>query len=272
MSEALGMPTANPMMGIDDPARARAIIRRGEYRGHTAGVARDFVQGNLCILPRDHAMDFAVFCHRNPKPCPVIGMGAPGDPGLPELGDIDVRTDVPGYRVFRDGELVDEPSDILGYWSDDLVSFVLGCSFSFERPLLDEGIALQHIERNTVVPMYRSSIACTPAARFAGNMVVSMRPLKAADAIRAVQITSRFPNVHGAPVHIGAPEQIGIADLMAPDFGDPPAIDEGQLAVFWACGVTPQVAVEEARPPLCITHQPGSMLVTDRKNSELASL
>ena len=199
-------------------------------------------------------------------------MGAPGDPGLPELGDIDVRTDVPAYRVFRDGELVDEPSDIMGHWSDDLVTFVLGCSFSFEQPLLDEGIALQHIERNTVVPMYRTSIPCAPAGRFAGNMVVSMRPLTPADAIRAVQITSRFPSLHGAPVHIGPPGLIGIDDLLATDFGDPPAVDEGQIPVFWACGVTPQVAVERARPPLCITHRPGSMLITDRKISEFASL
>ncbi len=260
------------MMQIDDPQSARAIIRRGEYDGHTAGVARDYVQGNLCILPRDHAMDFATFCQRNPKPCPVIGMGTPGDHGLPELGDIDIRTDIPRYRVFRDGALVDEPSDVIGYWSDDLVTFVLGCSFSFEQPLLEEGIALQHIERNTVVPMYRTSIACMTAGKFAGNMVVSMRPLTPADAIRAVQVTSRFPSVHGAPVHIGPPDLIGIEDLMRTDFGDPPSMGEGQLPVFWACGVTPQVAVEQARPPLCITHKPGSMLITDKKKSELASL
>lgn len=272
MSDALPIEKSNPMMEIDDPRRARAIIRRGDYDGHTAGVARDYVQGNLCILPRDYAVDFAAFCQRNPKPCPVIGMGAPGDHGLPDLGDIDIRTDVPRYRVFRDGELVDEPSDILGYWSGDLVAFVLGCSFSFEQPLLEEGMALQHIERDTVVPMYRTSITCVPAGKFAGNMVVSMRPLSPANAIRAVQVTSRFPGVHGAPVHIGLPALIGIEDLMSTDFGDPPALKDDQLPVFWACGVTPQVAVEQARPPICITHKPGSMLITDKKNSELASL
>ncbi len=271
MSEALRIETPNPMMRIDDPRAARAIIRRGDYTGHTAAVASGYVQGNVCILPRDYAIDFAAFCQRNPKPCPVIGMGAPGDPSLPDLGDIDIRGDVPAYRVFCDGKLVDEPSNIVEYWSDDLVTFVLGCSFSFEQPLLEEGISLQHIERDTVVPMYATSIACTPAGNFAGNMVVSMRPLEPADAIRAIQITSRFPGVHGAPVHIGFPELIGIDDLMKPDFGDAPVMEEGQLPVFWACGVTPQLAVEQARPPICITHKPGSMLITDKKNIELAA-
>ncbi|MEM8743540.1 MAG: putative hydro-lyase [Pseudomonadota bacterium] len=260
------------MMTITDPAEARAVIRRGDYDGHTAGVAPDYVQGNVCILPKDDAMEFAAFCQRNPKPCPLIGMGAAGDPSLPDLGDIDIRTDVPQYRVFRDGELNEERDDVLELWRDDLVTFVLGCSFSFEHPLIAEGIPLQHVERDTVVPMYRTSIACTPAGKFKGDMVVSMRPLRPADAIRAVQITSRFPGVHGAPVHIGLPEQIGVQDLSRPDFGDPPVMADDQLPVFWACGVTPQVAVEQAKPSLCITHKPGSMLITDKKNSELAAL
>ena len=264
--------TAPSMMEIRDPAAARAIIRRGDYVGHTAGISPDYVQGNLCILPRAYAMEFAAFCQRNPKPCPIVGIGTPGDPTIADLGDIDVRTDVPGYRVFENGVLVDETTDILSRWSDDLVTFVLGCSFSFERPLIDEGILLQHVERNTTVPMYRTSIACTPSGRFTSNMVVSMRPLAPSDAIRAIQITSRFPDVHGAPVHIGLPDRIGIRDILKPDFGDPPVIAEGQLPVFWACGVTPQVAVEQARPPICITHKPGSMLITDKKNSALASL
>ncbi|MDA7948200.1 MAG: putative hydro-lyase [Hyphomicrobiaceae bacterium] len=260
------------MMTITDPAEARAVIRRGAYTGHTAGVAPDFVQGNVCILPRDDAMEFAAFCQRNPKPCPLIGMGAAGDPALPDLGDIDIRTDVPQYRVFRDGELVEERDDVLELWRDDLVTFILGCSFSFELPLIEEDISLQHVERDTVVPMYRTNIACTPAGKFNSDMVVSMRPLRPADAIRAVQITSRFPGVHGAPVHIGLPEQIGVEDVYKPDFGDPPAMNDDQLAVFWACGVTPQVAVEQAKPSLCITHKPGSMLITDKKNIELAAL
>jgi uncharacterized protein YcsI (UPF0317 family) len=264
--------SANRMMSIADSREARRIIRAGEYTGHTAGIAPEFVQGNLCILPREVAQEFAAFCQRNPKPCPVIGMGAPGDPTLPDLGDIDIRTDVPRYRVFKDGKLVDEPTDIHKYWTDELVTFVIGCSFSFERPMIEEGIRLQHVERDTTVPMYRTNIECVPAGRFKGKMVVSMRPLSPADAIRAVQITSRFPAVHGAPVHLGLPEAIGVKDIMRPDFGDPPEMADGQLPVFWGCGVTPQVAIEAARPSICITHKPGSMLITDKKNHALAAL
>ncbi len=271
MTLPLNRPQANRMMQIDEPRAARAIIRSGAYTGHTAGVAPDYVQGNLCILPKDLALDFATFCQRNPKPCPLIGMSAPGDPSLPDLGDIDIRTDVPCYRVFRNGRLVDEPTAIGACWSDDLVAFVLGCSLSFEGPLMAAGIRLQHVERDVTVPMYRTSIDCVPAGPFKGKMVVSMRPMRPADAIRAVQITSRFPAVHGAPVHLGLPEAIGIADLALPDFGDPPEIRPGEIPVFWACGVTPQVAVEAARPALCITHKPGAMLITDRLNSALAT-
>jgi uncharacterized protein YcsI (UPF0317 family) len=272
MATAAARTTGNRMMAIVDPREARRIIRAGEYSGHTAGIAPEHVQGNLCILPKELALEFAAFCQRNPKPCPLIGMGAPGDPALPDLGDIDIRTDLPRYRVFRDGKLVDEPTDIRKYWSDDLVTFVLGCSFSFERPLLQAGLRLKHIERDTTVPMYRTSIQCVPAGRFKGPMVVSMRPFAPADAIRAVQVTSRFPAVHGAPVHLGLPEAIGIADLMRPDWGDPPEMEPGQLPVFWACGVTPQAAIEAAKPAICITHKPGAMLITDRLNSALAAL
>ena len=271
MNDAAPVVAHNPMMQIADPREARQIIRRGDYVGHTAGVAPDYVQGNLCILPRDYAIEFAAFCQNNPKPCPLISVAAVGDPTPPGLGDIDVRTDVPQYRVYRDGELTDEPTDIMNYWSDDLVTFVLGCSYSFELPLVEEGISIQHIDRNKAVPMYRTNIVCTPAGPFVSNMVVSMRPLAPGDAIRAIQITSQFPEVHGAPVHIGLPELIGIEDLMKPDFGDPPVIHEDQLPVFWACGVTPQVAVEQVRPSICIAHKPGSMLITDIKNSELSN-
>jgi uncharacterized protein YcsI (UPF0317 family) len=271
MHTVMARPSSSLMMAIDSPAEARRIIRAGEYSGHTAGIAPEFVQGNVCILPQELALEFAAFCQRNPKPCPLIGMGAPGDPALPDLGDIDIRTDVPRYRVFRDGKLVEEPTDIGKYWSKDLVTFVLGCSFSFEQPLLREGLRLAHIERDSTVPMYRTSIDCAPAGRFQGKMVVSMRAFRPADAIRAVQITSRFPAVHGAPVHIGLPEAIGIHDLERPDFGDPPQMAPDELPVFWACGVTPQVAIEAARPSICITHKPGSMLITDKKNA-LAAL
>lgn len=272
MQKSLTGSKSNPMMDIVDPREARHIIRAGDYAGHTAGVASAYVQGNLCILPKDMALEFAAFCQRNPKPCPVIGMGAPGDPSLPGLGDIDIRTDVPCYRVFKNGKLVDEPTDIRKYWSDDLVTFVLGCSFSFELPLIEGGIPLQHFERNSVVSMYRTNIQCTPAGRFKGPMVVSMRPMTPANAIRAVQITTRFPSVHGAPVHLGLPEAIGIADIAKPDWGDPSHFEPDQIPVFWACGVTPQAVIEAASPALCITHKPGSMLITDKLNSSLAAL
>jgi uncharacterized protein YcsI (UPF0317 family) len=250
---------------------ARLAIRAGRYRGPTAGIARGYVQGNLAILPATLAADFQRFCHLNPKPCPLLASSAPGDPRLPTLADdLDIRTDVPHYRVFRHGELVDEPTDIRAHWRDDLVAFVLGCSFSFEEALLEGGIELRHITCDVTVPMYRTSIATAPAGPFHGPMVVSMRPMKPADAIRAIQITTRFPAVHGAPVHIGKPELIGIKDISKPDYGDPVPIHDDELPVFWACGVTPQSVVATMKPELCITHYPGTMLVTDLRNSALA--
>jgi len=258
---------------IANPAlEARLACRRAEITGHTAGVAPGFVQGNLCIVDKEFATDFAAFCQRNPRPCPLIGMSAVGSPALPDLGDLDIRTDIPRYRVFENGECVDEPTDIRDRWTDDMVAFVLGCSFSFEAPLLEARIPMHHIERDTVVPMYRTNIECIPAGRFSGRMVVSMRMMTPADAIRAIQITSRFPSVHGAPVHFGLPEKIGISDIMQPDYGDPPPeVRDDLVPVFWACGVTPQSVVLDARLPLCITHKPGSMLVTDKWNADLAS-
>jgi uncharacterized protein YcsI (UPF0317 family) len=250
---------------------ARLAIRAGRHRGPTAGLAPGFVQGNLAILPKAIAADFLRFCQLNPKPCPLIGTSAPGDPRVLVLGeDIDIRTDLPRYRIWRHGELVAEPEDVTEFWRDDLVSFVIGCSFSFEEALLAEGIALRHIARGCNVPMYRTSIATAEAGPFRGPMVVSMRPLKPADAIRAVQITTRFPAVHGAPVHIGKPELIGIGDVNKPDYGDVVPVADDELPVFWACGVTPQSVIATVKPEFCITHYPGSMLVTDRKNTEFA--
>ena len=249
----------------------RLRVRRGEIRGQTAGLAPGYVQGNLAILPKDLAPAFQRFCHLNPKPCPLLAASEPGDPRLPTLGaDLDIRTDIPMYRVWRDGELVEETPDITKHWRDDLVAFLLGCSFSFEEALIENGIELRHIACNTNVPMYRTSIQTTPSGPFRGPMVVSMRPLQPADAIRAIQITSRFPSVHGAPVHIGKPEMIGIKDLAKPDYGDTVEVRPDELPVFWACGVTPQAVIAEVKPKFCITHAPGSMLVTDLKNARLA--
>jgi len=252
---------------------ARLAIRADRHRGPTAGLAPGYVQGNLAILPQRLAADFLRFCQLNPKPCPLIGMSAPGDARVPELGaDLDIRTDLPRYRVWKNGALIAEPTDLRGHWRDDLVSFVIGCSFSFEEALMADGIELRHITQACNVPMYRTSIATAPAGPFHGPMVVSMRPLTPAHAIRAVQITTRFPSVHGAPVHIGKPELIGIKDVMAPDYGDAVEVHEDELPVFWACGVTPQSVIATMKPEFCITHYPGSMLVTDRRNNEFAIL
>jgi uncharacterized protein YcsI (UPF0317 family) len=259
-------------MDVSTGLAARRMIRKGEYRGPTAGFAPGYVQGNLAILPADLAADFHRFCQANPKPCPLLAVSDRGDPRIPLLGeDLDIRTDLPGYRVWRDGELVAEVADIRAHWRDDLVSFVIGCSFSFEQALLESGIELRHISQNCNVPMYRTSVPTVPAGPFHGPLVVSMRPLKPADAIRAVQITSRFPSVHGAPVHIGMPDAIGIRDLAKPDYGDAVEVRAGELPVFWACGVTPQAVIAAVRPPFCITHAPGSMLVTDLLNTRLAA-
>ena len=254
------------------PDRVRAAARSGGFTGHTSGLSDRHVQGNLVILPQDEAAHFLRFCQRNPKPCPVLAVGEPGDPRLPTLGaDIDIRTDVPRYRVWRDGKLADQPTEIGALWRDDLVSFVLGCSFSFEQALLDEGITLRHVQQGRNVAMFRTSRATEAAGPFSGPLVVTMRPLSAAAAIRAVQITSRFPAVHGAPVHLGDPAQIGIDDLSRPDYGDAVEVLDDEIPVFWACGVTPQAALENARLPLAITHAPGCMLVTDLLNHQLAS-
>ena len=201
---------------------ARLACRRGSLRVTTAGIAPGYVQGNLAVLPQNLAADFLRFCQANPKPCPLIGVSDVGNPHIPALGlDLDIRTDLPGYRVWQDGELVEETADVTKWWREDLVSFVIGCSYSFEESLIEEGIPLRHVEQRLRVPMYRTNINCTPASAFSGPMVVSMRPLRPQHAIRAIQITSRFPAVHGAPVHVGLPELIGIKNLAMPDYGDP---------------------------------------------------
>ncbi|MGQ0663321.1 MAG: putative hydro-lyase [Pseudomonadota bacterium] len=262
-----------PAFDPADPRAARAAIRAQIHTAHTAGIAPGYVQGNLCILPKSYADEFLLFCQRNPKPCPLLAMSNPGDPRLPALAhDLDIRTDVPSYRVFRTGAYVEDVRDIGHLWQDDFVAFVLGCSFSFEEAIIEAGVPIKHVERNDCVAMYVTDIDTVPGGRFAGKMVVTMRAFTPAHAIRAIQITTRFPNVHGAPVHIGKPELIGV-DLDQPYLGMGVAeVGAGELPVFWACGVTPQIAVERAKPPICITHTPGHMLVTDLRNSSLAVL
>ncbi len=251
--------------------QVRAAARSGTLTGQTSGLAPGFAQANLVILPAEHAPDFLLFCQRNPKPCPLLDVTAPGDP-VPRRAATaaDLRTDLPQYRVWESGRLIAEPPDITALWRSDFVSFVIGCSFTFEAALVRAGVGVRHLELGQNVPMYRTNIPCAPAGRFHGPLVVSMRPMRPPDAIRAVQITSRYPAVHGAPVHLGFPEAIGIADLSKPDFGEAVPIQAGELPVFWACGVTPQAVVMAACPALAITHRPGCMFVTDLRDEELA--
>ena len=259
-------------MTISDSQAARLAIRRGEFRAPTAGLAPGYVQGNLAILPQAYAADFLLFCTRNPKPCPLIGVSEPGNPAMPALGaDLDIRTDIPQYSLFENGEHAGDLDDLSAVWRDDFVTFAIGCSFSFEAALVEAGIPMRHIEQSKNVAMYRTNIATQAAGPFGGPLVVSMRPMSAAHAIRAIQITSRFPGVHGAPVHFGNPREIGIADIDRPDYGDVMEIKPGEVPVFWACGVTPQSAIRAARPAISITHKPGCMLITDLRNSALAS-
>jgi uncharacterized protein YcsI (UPF0317 family) len=258
---------------FETPVDVRRAARTQRLTGQTAGLAPGFVQANLVVLPADVADEFLRFCQRNPKPCPLIAVSEPGDTRIASLGrDVDLRTDLPCYRVWRDGEVVATTPSVVDIWRDDLVAFVIGCSFSFEEALVAEGITLKHVMAGTTVPMYRTSMMCEPAGRFAGPLVVSMRPMSAADAIRAIQITSRFPAVHGAPVHLGNPSLIGIKDLSQPDYGDAVDVAPDELPVFWACGVTPQEAIAAAKTRFAITHAPGCMLVTDIPNARLAAL
>lgn len=243
---------------------ARDAARRGST-APTAGLAHGMVQTNLIAVPRDWAYDVLLFAQRNPAPVPVLDVTEPGDPTTRLAPGADLRTDLPEYRVWRDGELTDEPADATEAWAehDDLVAFLIGCSFTFEGALQDEGIPVRHIAEGRNVPMYRTRIACEPAGRLRGELVVSMRPIAADRVVDAVRITGRYPSVHGAPVHLGDPAAIGIDDLDAPTFGDAVTVHDGEVPVFWACGVTPQAAIMASRPPFAITHAPGKMFVTD---------
>ena len=242
----------------------RAAIRTGSYGGHTSGLAAGKLQCNLAILPERFALDFLRFCQRNPKPCPVVGVSDSGDPFLPTLGsDIDIRSDVSKYRVFKDGALTDEVDDISALWADDFVTVALGCSFTFENALARNGIPVRHMETGRNVPMYRSNIELMPAGPFAGKMVVTMRPIPAHQVDQACEISARYPQAHGAPIGFGDPENIGIGDLSQPDWGDAVEVKDGEVPVYWACGVTPQNVLLDAKLPLCITHSPGHMLIAD---------
>ena len=244
------------------PAQARALFRTTDV-ATTAGFSAGFTQANLIALDRKYAFDFLLFAQRNPKPCPLLGVLEPGEVSSPLLAGGDIRTDIPSYRVFSHGSLIDEPTDATAYWTENTVAFVIGCSFTFEQALLDNNVPVAHIEQGVNVPMYLTNIDCEPAGVFSGKMVVSMRPIPANLVSDAVRITSRYPAVHGAPVHVGEPGLIGIDDLAAPDFGDAVDIPAGWVPVFWACGVTPQSIVMHSKPELAICDSPGKMLITD---------
>lgn len=256
-----------------EAARLRAAIRAGKHTGPTAGLAPGFAQANVVILPAADAADFAEFCRLNPRPCPLLEQLEPGNPE-PRLSapGADLRTDVPRYRVFRSGNAEPhEPTDIRDLWRDDLVGFLLGCSFTFETALMAAGLPVRHIDQNRNVPMYRTNVACAPAGRFVGPLVVSMRPYRPEQIERVCEITASYPTMHGAPVYVGDPAAIGIGDLLRPDFGDAVTIEPGEVPVFWACGVTPQLALAAARPELAITHSPGCMFVTDLRDDRQES-
>jgi uncharacterized protein YcsI (UPF0317 family) len=248
------------------PAEARARYRDGLV-APTTGHAPGFTQANLVILPRDWAYDMLLFGQRNPQPVPLLDVTDAGSFRTTLAPDADLRTDLPQYRVWRDGELVDEPSEITGLWRNDLVSFLIGCSFSFETALLDAGVPVRNLEQGRNVSMYKTSVRCRPAGRLEGPLVVSMRPVPASLVATAVQVTGRMPQVHGAPVHIGEPGALGVRDLAVPDFGEAVETQPGDVPVFWACGVTPQAALMASRPPFAITHAPGHMFVTDVPDS-----
>ncbi len=257
-------------LSLKTGAEVRLAARSGSLATQTSGLAGGFAQANLVILPREYAYDFLLFCQRNRKPCPLLEVTDVGSPVPRTLApDADLRTDLPRYRVWEHGTPVAEPNDIRDLWRDDFVSFLIGCSFTFEAALIRAGLEVRHVELGVNVPMYRTNIACTPAGIFSGPLVVSMRPYQPADVERARAVTARYPDVHGAPVHWGAAEAIGITNLAHPDFGDPVPLRAGEIPVFWACGVTPQAAIMAARPSLAITHSPGCMLVTDMLDESL---
>ena len=256
-------------VGEGNAREVRERIRDGEYAGPTSGLASGFVQANLVMLPEEYAFDFLKFCVRNPRPCPVLEVTEVGSPEPPVTAPgADLRTDVPKYRVYENGMLVEEPADIMDRWSDDMVGFLIGCSFTFETALLAAGLRIAHAEQGRNVPMYVTNRDCTPSGPFSGPMVVSMRPYRPEEIPLVVSVTGRYPSQHGAPVHVGDPEALGIRNLDEPEFGEPVEIEEGQMPVFWACGVTPQAVVMRAKPPLVITHGPGHMFITDRRHSE----
>ena len=244
------------------PAEARARFRNG-LAVATSGWCDRFTQANLVVVPQDWAYDVLLFAHRNPQPVPVLDVTDAGSRATRLAPGADLATDLPRYRVWRDGQVVDEPTHVGRLWRDDLVAFLIGCSFSFEAALVAAGVPMRHREQDRNVPMYRTAVDCEPAGRLSGPMVVSMRPVPGELVATAVRVTARMPRVHGAPVHVGDPRAIGVDDIGSPDYGDPVEAQPGDVPVFWACGVTPQAVIVASSVPFAITHAPGHMFVTD---------
>ncbi len=263
----------SPNLKTASPYDLRMRIRNGEYTGHTSGLAAGFVQANLVILPERYTEDFTAFCKANPRPCPLISISDnPGKiDGESVARDLDIRRDLPKYRVFKAGKFLSEHTDVRDFWRNDFRTFLIGCSFSFEEALLAAGLEIRNLSEHKNVPMYITRQTCVSAGIFSSPLVVSMRPMRPEDAEKASQICKRYPHVHGEPIHIGDPSTLGIQDIHAPDFGEAVTIAPGEVPVFWACGVTPQLAIMQAAPEICITHSPGHMLITDLRNTEQES-
>lgn len=252
------------------PKEVRALIRSGEINYHTSGMCDGFAQANLCVLPYRDAYDFLLFTQRNPKSCPLLEVGDVGDKLVKTMADnADITTDIPKYRVYKNGVLTEERDSITDLWRGDFVYFLIGCSFSFESELIASDIPVRHIEEGRNVPMFLTNIDCAPAGKFSGKLVVSMRPIPSSLVAKASAVTAQMPRVHGSPIHVGNPEEIGIKDIMKPDFGDSVTVNEGEIPVFWCCGVTPQSVVMNSKPEIAITHAPGHMFITDVKNTSL---
>jgi len=260
------------MKTIESPAELRELIRNGKWTTPTSGAASGYLQANLVMLPAAAAFNFLLFCVRNPKPCPILDVLEPGRVEPIIAPGADLCTDLPRYKIFEKGEFKTEVEDVSDYFSENMVSFLLGCSFSFENAMLAAGLPIRNMEEGKNVSMYTTDQRCAPAGPFSAPLVVTMRPMTPQQAIRAVQVTTRFHLTHGAPVHLGDPAQIGIRNLAVPDFGDPVTIQPGEIPVFWACGVTSQLAATSVPLPRVITHAPGHMFVSDLRDEDLTIL
>lgn len=254
------------------PSEVRSLIRSGEIKSQTSGMCAGYAQANLVILPKKYADDFKEFTYLNPKPCPVLEILEKSPKTKLVAKSADITTDIPEYYIYRKGVLTDKLNDVSEYWKDDYVGFLIGCSFSFEEALIKENIEVRHITQGINVPMYKTNIQCKSAGVFNGPVVVSMRPIKKELVEKAYEVTGKFPHVHGAPIHAGNPLDIGIKDINKPDYGDAVIINDGEVPVFWACGVTPQAAVENAKPDIVITHSPGHMFITDVLNEDIEKI